>query len=233
MQLASGYRGIRSRRCAEKLTAKAAQPELPSDAGDATLARFDSLRNAKGGTPTPVLRLEMQRAMQTYATVFRTGSILQEGKQALRKVWNGVSDIAVSDRSMIWNSDLLEILSVIDQSKIGALQSGNTPGIGARLPTYLFTTRNSAMMAAWLVVIEYNLHIAQTSVRGWRGCQANCSKVAAGRRPALAHLRQRSRLARSCTKVVGGCFITARSTSLGVLHRAHWISSQGKPPLTA
>jgi len=220
-------------RCAEKLTAKAAQPELPSDAGDATLARFDSLRNAKGGTPTPVLRLEMQRAMQTYATVFRTGSILQEGKQALRKVWNGVSDIAVSDRSMIWNSDLLEILSVIDQSKIGALQSGNTPGIGARLPTYLFTTRNSAMMAAWLVVIEYNLHIAQTSVRGWRGCQANCSKVAAGRRPALAHLRQRSRLARSCTKVVGGCFIAARSTSLGVLHRAHWISSQGKPPLTA
>jgi len=97
-------------RCAEKLTAKAAQPELPSNAGDATLARFDSLRNAKGGTPTPVLRLEMQRAMQTYATVFRTGSILQEGKQALRKVWNGVSDIAVSDRSMIWNSDLLETL---------------------------------------------------------------------------------------------------------------------------
>ena len=48
--------------------------------------------------------------MQTYATVFRTGSILQEGKQALRKVWNGVSDIAVSDRSMIWNSDLLETL---------------------------------------------------------------------------------------------------------------------------
>jgi succinate dehydrogenase / fumarate reductase, flavoprotein subunit len=97
-------------RCAEKLTAKAAQPELPSDAGEATLARFDSLRNAKGGTPTPVLRLEMQRAMQTYATVFRTGRILQEGKQALRKVWNGVSDIAVSDRSMIWNSDLLETL---------------------------------------------------------------------------------------------------------------------------
>src|ERR1700732_2025821 len=89
------------------------------------------------------------------------------------------------------------------------------------------------MMAAWLVVIEYKLHIAQTSVRGWRGCQANCSKVAAGRRPALAHLRQRSRLARSCTKVVGGCFIAARSTSLGVLHHVHWISSQGKPPFTA
>jgi succinate dehydrogenase / fumarate reductase flavoprotein subunit len=52
----------------------------------------------------------MQHAMQSYATVFRTGSILQEGKEALREVWNGLSDIAVSDRSMIWNSDLAETL---------------------------------------------------------------------------------------------------------------------------
>src|SRR4051812_46728390 len=88
------------------------------------------------------------------------------------------------------------------------------------------------MIAAWLVVIEYRLHIGQASVRGWRGCHVNCSRVADGRRPALAHLRQRSRLARSCTKVVGGCLIAARSTSLGVLQRAHWISSQGKPPFT-
>ena len=97
-------------RCAEKLTAKATQPELPADAGDGTLARFDRLRNAKGGTPTPALRLQMQRAMQSYATVFRTGTILQEGKEALREVWNGLSDIAVSDRSMVWNSDLIETL---------------------------------------------------------------------------------------------------------------------------
>jgi succinate dehydrogenase / fumarate reductase flavoprotein subunit len=92
------------------LIGKAAQPELPPNAGEATLARFDKLRNAKGGTLTPALRLRMQRAMQTYATVFRTGSILQEGKGALREVWNGLSDIAVSDRSMIWNSDLVEAL---------------------------------------------------------------------------------------------------------------------------
>jgi succinate dehydrogenase / fumarate reductase, flavoprotein subunit len=97
-------------RCAEKLTAKARQPELPPDAGEETLARFDRLRNAKGGTPTSTLRLHMQRAMQSYATVFRTASILQEGKEALREVWNGLSDIAVSDRSMIWNSDLVESL---------------------------------------------------------------------------------------------------------------------------
>lgn len=97
-------------RCAEKLTAKARQPELPPDAGEETLARFDRLRNAKGGTPTSTLRLHMQRAMQSYATVFRTASILQEGKEALHEVWNGLSDIAVSDRSMIWNSDLVESL---------------------------------------------------------------------------------------------------------------------------
>jgi succinate dehydrogenase/fumarate reductase flavoprotein subunit len=70
-----------AQRCAEKLTAKARQPELPPDAGEETLARFDKLRIAKGGTPTSTLRLQMQRAMQSYATVFRTASILQEGKK--------------------------------------------------------------------------------------------------------------------------------------------------------
>ena len=97
-------------RCADKLTAKATQPELSPDAGEETLTRFDRLRNAKGRTPTSTLRLQMQRAMQSYATVLRTESILQEGKEALREVWKGLSDIAVSDRSMIWNSDLVETL---------------------------------------------------------------------------------------------------------------------------
>jgi succinate dehydrogenase / fumarate reductase flavoprotein subunit len=50
--------------------------------------------------------------MQSYASVFRTESILQEGKEALREVWNGLADIAVSDRSMIWNSDLVESLEL-------------------------------------------------------------------------------------------------------------------------
>jgi succinate dehydrogenase / fumarate reductase flavoprotein subunit len=97
-------------RCAEKLTAKAAQPELPSYAGGTTLTRFDRLRHAKGGTPTAALRLKMQRAMQTFATVFRTGKILEEGRETLRTVWTGVSDLSVSDRSLIWNSDLVETL---------------------------------------------------------------------------------------------------------------------------
>jgi len=97
-------------RCAETITAGAAQPELPADAGAASIERFDGLRHAKGGTPTPRLRRQMQRAMQNFATVFRTGEILREGEQKLREVWDGFSDIGVSDRSMIWNSDLVETL---------------------------------------------------------------------------------------------------------------------------
>jgi succinate dehydrogenase / fumarate reductase flavoprotein subunit len=97
-------------RCAETLTPGATQPMLPANAGEATLDRFDRLRNAKGGTPTPRLRAQMQRTMQSYATVFRTRGILQEGKEKLHEVWGGLSDIAVSDRSMIWNSDLVETL---------------------------------------------------------------------------------------------------------------------------
>lgn len=62
---------------------------------------------------------------------------------------------------------------------------------------------------------------------------ASCSRVAADRRPAVAHFRQRSRLARSWMNVVGTCFIAARSTSLGVLHREQRSSSHGKPALMA
>src|ERR1700692_744488 len=68
---------------------------------------------------------------------------------------------------------------------------------------------------------------------GGRGCHASCSYVAEGRRPVLAHFRHRRRLARSCTKVVGGCFMAARSTSLGVLQRGHWISTQASRLLIA
>jgi len=97
-------------RCAETLTAGASQPEFPADVGDESIARFDRYRYASWRTPTPRLRLQMQQTMQRFATVFRTGEILKEGEKKLNKVWEGLSDIAVSDRSMIWNSDLLETL---------------------------------------------------------------------------------------------------------------------------
>ena len=97
-------------RCVDILEPGAALPPLPADAADRALEHLDSRRHAKGGTPCAALRLEMQQIMQSHCAVFRTGDILGEGRDRLRKVWEGRADIAVSDRSMIWNSDLVEAL---------------------------------------------------------------------------------------------------------------------------
>jgi succinate dehydrogenase / fumarate reductase flavoprotein subunit len=97
-------------RCAEKLTPGDKLPELPKDSADKALARLDKLRHASGGTPTAELRLKMQRVMQTNCAVFRTGEVLEEGQKLIRDVFNGASDVRVSDRSLIWNSDLIETL---------------------------------------------------------------------------------------------------------------------------
>ncbi|MFC4725228.1 succinate dehydrogenase flavoprotein subunit [Glycocaulis abyssi] len=97
-------------RCAETTQSGATQAELPKDAGDATLARLDRFRNANGGTPTAKLRLDMQRAMQENCAVFRTQDVLDEGVERIAKVVSGAGDIAIKDRSMVWNTDLVEAL---------------------------------------------------------------------------------------------------------------------------
>ena len=85
---------------------------LPKDAGDASLARLDRLRHASGGSPTAQLRLDMQRAMQSDCAVFRTHESLSKGVERLRGIWDRQADLRVSDRSMIWNSDLVETLEL-------------------------------------------------------------------------------------------------------------------------
>ncbi len=82
--------------------------DLPPDAGEATLERFDRLRHADGSTPTAALRDTMQRTMQNDAAVFRTEDTLQEGCRRMADVHSGFSDIRVTDRSLIWNTDLME-----------------------------------------------------------------------------------------------------------------------------
>jgi succinate dehydrogenase / fumarate reductase flavoprotein subunit len=84
--------------------------DLPKDAGENTLARLDRIRNASGGTTTAQLRLQMQKAMQSNCAVYRTGEVLKEGVEKIEQVFAGSADIAVTDRSMIWNSDLMESL---------------------------------------------------------------------------------------------------------------------------
>ena len=97
-------------RCGEVLEANANQSDLPKNAGEAHLARFDKFRNASGGTPTAKLRATMQRAMQEDCAVFRTGETLQSGVKRIADVIGGVSDIGVTDRGLIWNTDLVETL---------------------------------------------------------------------------------------------------------------------------
>ena len=69
-------------------------------------------RHAKGGTKVADLRLELQRTMQAHAAVFRNSKSLTEGVGKMQKVWGGMSDMSVSDRSLIWNSDLMEALEL-------------------------------------------------------------------------------------------------------------------------
>ena len=97
-------------RCGETVEAGASQPELSDKAGADTLSRFDKMRHADGGTKTATLRLDMQRAMQENCAVFRTQEILDEGVQRIAKVYKDAADIRVNDRSLIWNTDLVEAL---------------------------------------------------------------------------------------------------------------------------
>ncbi|RTL86885.1 succinate dehydrogenase/fumarate reductase flavoprotein subunit, partial [Ancylobacter aquaticus] len=92
------------------LTAGDKQRELPADSADLALSRLDRFRNAHGGTPTAELRLSMQKVMQNNCAVYRTGEVLEEGRKLIADVFAGTSDIDVTDRSLIWNSDLIETL---------------------------------------------------------------------------------------------------------------------------
>src|SRR5208283_2804423 len=88
-------------RCAEMLTPNAEQPALPKDSADLALSRLDKLRNASGGTSTALLRLNMQKVMQSHCAVFRTGAVLEEGHNLIHDVHAGMADVHVSDRSLI------------------------------------------------------------------------------------------------------------------------------------
>ena len=108
-------------RCAETVDAGANQPDLGTAAGETSLARFDRFRHADGKTPTAKLRLEMQRAMQENCAVFRTQDVLDEGVQRIAAVFKGSEDIRINDRTLVWNTDLVEALefdNLIQQAAI-------------------------------------------------------------------------------------------------------------------
>ena len=99
-------------RCAETIQPGMSHKSLPATACDKSLASLDALRNANGGTPTAVIRDAMQRTMQNDAAVFRTGETLAQGVAGIREVHASFADVKVSDRSLVWNSDLVETLEL-------------------------------------------------------------------------------------------------------------------------
>ncbi|KPH81121.1 MULTISPECIES: succinate dehydrogenase flavoprotein subunit [Bosea] len=125
-------------RCADTVTAGEKQPELPKNSADLALTRLDKYRNASGGTPTAELRGRMQRIMQDNCAVYRTGETLEEGHKLIHEVWDGLPDIGTTDRSLIWNSDLIETLefdNLITQAVVtmdSALQRPESRGAHAR-----------------------------------------------------------------------------------------------------
>ncbi len=99
-------------RCAETLTAGERHSDLPKDSAEQSLSRLDKFRHASGSTPTAELRLRMQKVMQTNCAVFRTGEVLEEGRKLIHDCYGAIADVSIADRSLIWNSDLVETLEL-------------------------------------------------------------------------------------------------------------------------
>ena len=99
-------------RLKEIIKPEGSHEELPKDSADLALSRLDHFRHAKGDSSTAEIRLEMQRTMSLHAAVFRTDELMAEGKEKLVQTYARMRDVKVTDRSLIWNSDLIETLEL-------------------------------------------------------------------------------------------------------------------------
>ena len=99
-------------RAREVITPGTPHTELPANAGEESLARFDKIRNSNGKSGAAKIRLAMQRAMQKHAAVFRTEDVMKEGAEKMAEVYKSFEDLGISDRGLVWNSDLVEALEL-------------------------------------------------------------------------------------------------------------------------
>ncbi|MGZ8194483.1 MAG: succinate dehydrogenase flavoprotein subunit [Methylosarcina sp.] len=115
-------------RCAELIKPGSTHKPLAKDACDSALARFDKIRHAKGSLSTAEVRLDMQKTMQSKAAVFRTQSTLDQGIQAMTGIRASFDDVRIKDRSLIWNTDLVETLelgNLLAQALVAISAAGN------------------------------------------------------------------------------------------------------------
>jgi succinate dehydrogenase / fumarate reductase flavoprotein subunit len=99
-------------RAAEIVKPNTPHKRLPDNAGEAAIARLDKIRNASGKTKPAEIRLAMQKTMQNNCAVFRTTDVLNEGVTKIHEIADKMADLSVTDRSMIWNTDLVEALEL-------------------------------------------------------------------------------------------------------------------------
>ncbi|GLQ24641.1 succinate dehydrogenase flavoprotein subunit [Algimonas ampicilliniresistens] len=115
-------------RCGEVLTAGADKKPLADDAGEASIARLEKFKAADGSKGTAEIRLELQKAMQAHCAVFRTEESLAEGVEKVTAIADGLSDVSVADKTMVWNTDLMETLeldNLIAQARVTIASADN------------------------------------------------------------------------------------------------------------
>ena len=147
LELAGRSRGVRPRRWKAlrrdgRLSGER-HPELPKDAREKAIARLDRARHANGRHPTAELRTRMQKVMQEDCAVFRTGEVLQDGRRRIGEVWRASDDIRVTDRGLIWNTDLIETLefeNLIVQAVVTMDSPPTAPRAAARMRARIFPT---------------------------------------------------------------------------------------------
>ena len=116
----------------------AANNDIPQSVVDAAVARFDKTRNSEGDVSTSELRSSMQKVMQKHCAVFRDDQIMSEGSKLIEEIWFGSTEVKIKDKSMIWNTDLLETLeykNLIEQAVVtmnSALNRKESRGAHAR-----------------------------------------------------------------------------------------------------
>jgi succinate dehydrogenase / fumarate reductase flavoprotein subunit len=99
-------------RCGETTTPNLEQKPLAPDAGDASIARLEKFKAAEGSKKVSEVRLSLQKAMQEHCAVFRTEESMAEGVKKVTEIANSIKDVAVYDKTMVWNTDLMEALEL-------------------------------------------------------------------------------------------------------------------------